>query len=478
MMRMFNKSHKLIQTNWVYRLCACLVYLCIITMIPYAADPGAYRVDDAMMREAMQLYHSPEPADFVVPATHPDAQWFPKAGFGLFMHWGIHSVDGVDPSWALIKDCPWHKPNFPYKAYADDRTKYYHLAEKFNPEKYDPDLWIKAAKEAGFQYAVLTTKHHDGFALWPSKYGDLNTKRYAGGRDLLKPYVEACRKYGLKVGFYFSPRDWHYPGYPQSFEYGKPYIFSPEEKSHNEENFKNFYAYTIGQIHELLTQYGKIDLLWFDGMGWDGISDTKQKQTLAWIRRLQPGIVINPRWSGLGDFKTTECEPGKPKDYKFGEWWEACDIWMQGSWGYVPSEQFKSLSWVFERLVNSREWGGNFLCNVGPRPDGRMPENFYANCKSLAEWMKQNRESVINTDPVPETLASNIPCTRQGKTLYAHILKKQDEPVILKNVDKPQSVIYLRDHSPMEFTYENRTLSISVKNVQFNGMDEVIKMQF
>ena len=457
--------------------CLFLFSILIPAGLSHSAGLGLYLVDDQQMKEAMQIYNSPEPAGFVVPSSHPDAQWFPKAGFGLFMHWGIHSVDGIDPSWALIKDCPWHKPNFPYKAYAEDRSKYYNLATKFNPGQYDPEPWMKAAKDAGFQYAVLTTKHHDGYALWPSKYGDLNTGRYMNGQDLLKPYVEACRKYGLKAGFYFSPRDWHYPGYPQNFDYGKPYIFSPEEKKHNEENFKNFYAYTIGQLRELLTQYGKIDLLWFDGMGWDGIPDMKEKQTLAWIRNLQPGIVINPRWSGLGDFKTTECEPGKPKEYKFGEWWEACDIWMQGSWGYAPSEEFKSLSWVFERLVNSRQWGGNFLCNVGPRPDGQMPGNYYKYCQSLSEWMKVNRESVIGTDPVPESLESNVPCTAHENIVYAHLLKKQANSIILKNVDKPKAVAWLHDHTPIVFIYDNKTLSIPLKNFIYSGLDQVIKIE-
>ena len=187
--------------------CLFLFSILIPAGLSHSAGLGLYLVDDQQMKEAMQIYNSPEPANFVVPSTHPDAQWFPKAGFGLFMHWGIHSVDGIDPSWALIKDCPWHKPNFPYKAYAEDRSKYYNLATKFNPGQYDPEPWMKAAKDAGFQYAVLTTKHHDGYALWPSKYGDLNTGRYMNGQDLLKPYVEACRKYGLKAGFlFFTPR--------------------------------------------------------------------------------------------------------------------------------------------------------------------------------------------------------------------------------------------------------------------------------
>ena len=122
-----------------------------------------------------------------------------------------------------------------------------------------------------------------------------------------------------------------------------------------------------------------------------------------------------------------------------------------------PVKEFKSLSWVFERLVNSRQWGGNFLCNVGPRPDGQMPGNYYKYCQSLSEWMKVNRESVIGTDPVPESLESNVPCTAHENIVYAHLLKKQANSIILKNVDKPKAVAWLHDHTPIVFIYDNKT---------------------
>jgi alpha-L-fucosidase len=370
---------------------------------------GGYAIDEAWMAEAMKVFNAPKPK-LELPTKHPDAQWFPQASFGLFLHWGIHSVDGIDPSWSMMKGCPWHGSSDPYKKYNQDQSQYYGLAEKFHPTQYDPDKWMASAKKAGFTYAVLTTKHHDGYALWPTNFGDFSTKQYMGGRDLLKPYVDACRKHGLKVGFYFSPRDWHYPGYPQAMEYRAKFPLPPAEE--NFENFKAFYAYTLGQIHELLTRYGRIDLLWVDGMGWSGVGDMRAEQTLAWVRSLQPGIVINPRWSGFGDFATTECTPGKPEHWKPGQWWEACDIWPTGHWGYVPSERFKPLSWVLGRLANCRAWGGNFLCNVGPRPDGTMPDVFYNCCDDLSQWMAHSRDSVIGAGLAPGEDRSNVPITR------------------------------------------------------------------
>ena len=262
-------------------------------------------------------------------SLHPDAQWFPDAGLGLFIHWGLASVKNLDISWPMI----------PGRALSDKKLDseelarvvrekdfnlngkppvitpkaYFAMAKDFNPGKYDPDKWIKAAKEAGFKYAVLTTRHHEGFALWPSAYGNFSTKNYMGGKDLIKPFVDACRKYGLKAGLYYSPPNWYFDRDYMSFIYGKAYksnpdlpkvdgnlnprtiVKSPEEiKKHQEE----YAAMVKGQVEELLTRYGKIDLLWFDGK--PPIPNGNNVITQEEIRKLQPGIVINPRLHGKG----------------------------------------------------------------------------------------------------------------------------------------------------------------------------------
>jgi len=224
-----------------------IILCCISASALFAQDAGkgrlyqhkdsyleSYKLSPQDYDYAMEIYNAPEP-ELVFPNPHPQAQWFPDAGLGLFMHWGIHSVEALQPSWSMIKDYPFaHYPE------DDDPNKYigfnyYHLAEKFNPESYNPDKWFKAAADAGFKYAVLTTKHHDGYALWPSKYGNMSTRTYMNGRDLIKEYVEACRKNGLKVGFYFSQRDWHFPDFPiydvgfDNNRRGQEYEMSEEE---------------------------------------------------------------------------------------------------------------------------------------------------------------------------------------------------------------------------------------------------------
>lgn len=311
--------------------------------------------------------------------THPDAQWFPKARLGLFLHWGIHSVMGLQASWAMIKDYPC----------AGDRRltpeAYFDLAKQFDPQNYDPDRWMAAASSAGFGYAVLTTKHHDGFALWPSEYGDFSTKNYLDGRDLLQPYVDACRKHNMKVGFYFSFADWRYPGFPVmdvDFDYNKRKQYHPASDEEDEAQFEAFYAYTMGQLEELLTRYGKIDILWFDGVMWrDRDSEgLRSKETIRHLRELQPGIVINNRWGRVGDYLTPE--------YSFPEerpdcWWEACYS-ASGIWGYNPDGLIHDASFIARNRDKCNAWGGNYLIDIGPAPDGTMPDDFYTICDDLS----------------------------------------------------------------------------------------------
>ncbi len=457
----------MMQQSWL-ALSFCLISLMLACAAPGNRPRDPYAVDEQQTKEALQLFQA-EPPLTILSNAHPDAQWFPKAGLGLFMHWGIHSVAGIQPSWAMIKNYPaGGDPRF----YPPD--KYYALAEKFNPQNYDPDKWMAAARKAGFTYAVLTTKHHDGYALWPTKYGDMNTGRYLGGRDLLKPYVEACRKYGLKVGFYFSPRDWHYPGYPiddVDFDYNKRFKHPPvSDPEQNRRNFETFYAYTIGQLRELLTQYGKIDLLFFDGISWYPFTDMRARQTLEWVRKLQPGIVINPRWDNIGDYQTPEIElpKGRPQG-----WWEACYIWPKGHWGYVPSEEFETLSWVFEILVECRTWGGNLLLNVGPRPDGTLPAPFYENSEKLAQWMAHSGESLIGADPTPGDQRSNVPITRRPGIWYLHVLPKHQGPVELRDVPVPRAVKLLRTGQSILYQRGNQ-LVLQIPSNARTPLDDVI----
>jgi alpha-L-fucosidase len=404
-------------------------------------------------------------------SSNPDAPWFPAASFGLFSHWGIHSVAGIQPSWAMIKG---------YPAGGDPRfhppEKYYALAKEFNPQHYDPDKWLSAAAKAGFTYSVLTTKHHDGYALWPTKYGEMNTRVYMGGRDLLKPWVEACRRHGLRVGFYFSPRDWSYPGFPVGdvdFDYSKRGKFHAVEPAANARNFEKFYEYTLGQLGELLSNYGKIDILWFDGLDWPGIKDLRREQTLARARKLQPGIVINDRWDGGGDFSTVEVSYAKARPTG---WWEYCTTW-NGHWGYNPNGKFLPASWVIETLVKTRAWGGNFLLNVGPAPDGTMPGGFYERCGEISAWMTHNCESLIGAQPSPGDSRSNAPITLGEHRWYIHVLPTVRQPVEVRDVPRPQSVNLLASGAKLTFRHVGGILRFEVPQAQRTALDDVVVIQ-
>ena len=452
------------------------MFVCLFITAAFAQE-----ADDTLRLMAQQSLEKLDTVEAVTfeKTEHPGAQWFPEAGFGMFIHWGIHSVEGLEPSWAMMKGCPWQKDYIDFLGWTEynNRATYYTLRDRFDPQQYDPDKWMKAAADAGMRYVVITTKHHDGYALWPSEYGENSTKQYMGGRDLLKPYVDACREYGLKVGFYFSPRDWGYPGYPQSMTYGEKYEFPEgwtEEK--NQAAFDEFYRYTVGQISEILTRYGRIDVIWFDGMGWTGIKDIRTEKTLAWVREIQPAIIINPRWGGKGDFETPEFH--LPGDAPEG-WWENCVSYC-GHWGYSPHAKFQTNLWVMKKLVKVRSWGGNLLLNIGPDGNGEMPPAYYSQLDDIGGWMDICGESLVGAGPVRNWKEfSNVPVTRRDGVWYLHVQPTIEENVLLTGVPEPKRVVHM--NTGVEFTThryneETKTLSIHIPMTIRNPINDVIAL--
>jgi alpha-L-fucosidase len=416
--------------------------------------------------------------------TNQGVQWFPEAGFGLFIHWGIHSVIAADPSWSMLQNCPWLK---------NDRIvpheKYYNLANEFNPQNYDPEKWVLAAKSAGFQYVVITTKHHDGYCLWPSNFGKYNTKNYMNGRDLLQPFVDACRKYGLRIGFYFSPRDWSNPDYPMAvkdFDFDQKITGNRYPDEINQQKFDSFFQYTTGQLSEILTRYGKIDVLWFDGIDWPGV-DTHSEKLHAWLRAIQPEMVINPRWETndakktFGDFRTEEIQWRKHMDtrpYEPEVWWEFNETWS-GHWGYSPLAPYRDFDKVIAALVYARSYGGNYLPDIGPEPSGGMRPGFYEQCNKLSEWMTKNKESVVGTTAFDDWKASStVPLTKGKNCIYAHLLKGSDTTVKIQCALKPVEAILLTSGQKLAFEYRKSEISILVADSIRRFADDVVKITF
>lgn len=459
--------------------------LCAGAFAQWEIDSRDYKISKKDMRSAKELLEAPLQT-VIFPNPSEGAQWFPSASLGLFLHWGIHSMIGAQPSWNMIKGYRWGGEYH-------SRQEYYDQANHFAPGNYF-EKYLSAAREAGFKYAVLTTRHHDGYALWPSRYG-IGVKQYMGGRDLVREYVDACHATGMRVGFYFSPQDWHYPGYRPDTEWdvatwGKR---GPVQDSvQNRKDFEKFFAYVIAQLEELLTNYGRVDVLWLDGMGWYGIpvSDLQTERVYAWIRSLQPDIVINDRWGNIvnpdnpagtsmriGDF-TTPFECLTPT-YVPSEWWEHCHIWTGkgGGWGYNTRGLFRPLSWFMEEFVASRSLGGNFLPNVGPSGTGDMHPNFYKEIAGLKEWMATGEESLIGCGPTPGVERSNVPLTTRGQDIwYAHLLGGFKGQVSVKTDRAPYSVVLLRNRKPVEYIYRDGFLNFKLPESMRGGVDDVVKI--
>ena len=434
---------------------------------------------------------APQPGEAFQRTSHPDAQWFENAALGLFIHWGISSVSGEgDLSWSMIARQPDHRKESEerYGAQAVQKIStpeaYWAQAKCFQPQRYDPHKWLAAAKSAGFRYAVLTTKHHDGYTLWPSQFGGLGTQTHLGGRDLVADYVQACRDHDLKVGFYYSPPDWFFEKDRMSFHYGatKPALNTrheptklerraigafegtPDEEQRRYED--SFRRHIRGHVEELLTRYGKIDLLWFDGFAHDAISIER-------IRELQPGIVINPRGHLVGDFATSECS--FPKTRPEG-WWEYCHLWADGAWGYLNHEIYKPTGWMLSEFAKARSWGGNFLPNVCPNADGELPEVAYRRFSELKAWMEHSGESMLNVEAGPWPEQSDVPVTVRGNVWYLHALLASPNTLKLRGGPAPERVSLLRTGDALEWLHDGELLTVEIPGRLRTTQVDVVKL--
>jgi alpha-L-fucosidase len=447
---------------------------------------------------------------------NPDSQWFPDAGLGLFIHWGIASVRGINISWPMIPGRALAKSRV--SAFELDRivresdynltgkppeitpNEYWALASDFNPQKYDPDKWLKAAKMAGFTYAVLTARHHEGFALWPSAYGGFDTKNFMGGRDLIKDYVEACRRNGLKVGLYYSPPDWYFDRDYMNFLYHGGASMNPDlpalgpdlkprttrksaaERTQHEVEYA---ALVKGQVEELLTRYGKIDLLWFDGK--PPIPNGSNAISIERIRQLQPGIVINPRLHGHGDFITYERQ--LKTDKVATGWAEFCNTWTN-SWPHVNGAVFRSDGYVLGQFVTSRSLGINYLLGVGPMSTGEFTGEIYQNMEVLAGWMKHNWPAVRGTKPLPAGESASVPATALGPKRFLFVVPQFKDggtydkdmfppsaiTLTLKVTEPPKSVNLLGDGAGLQYSYSGNTVTIEVPASKRTKLVDVVEV--
>ena len=360
-----------------------------------------------------------------VPSLHAETpeqkaermEWFSKAKLGIFIHWGIYSSGKTSESWAF------HNQIVTLEDYMKQR-------EEFTAANYDPTYWANLIKESGAQYTVITTKHHDGFALWDTKAGDFSAvKSSPAGRDVLAPFAEEVRKQGIKLGLYYSLIDWPREDYPNIYRKGPARYDIHKEP----ERWQHFVDFNFAQLKELNNTW-KPDLYWFDGDWEQTAEDWKAKEIVAMLRETNPGVIINSRIQGYGDYDTPEL--GVPVTKPQSQWWETC-MTMNDSWGYrLDDKNYKSDMVLLRMLVDCISLGGNLLLDIGPKADGTIPEEQVAILKEFGRWTSKHKEAIYDTKPgIPAGhVQAYTSLSLDGKTLYLYIPYKPTENIEIKGL--------------------------------------------
>ena len=400
-------------------------------------------------------------SSYVTRKTPGDSLWFTHDRFGMFIHWGLY---------ALPARHEWIKTTEKIS-----EEKYQVYFDHFNPDLYDPKDWAKQAKAAGMRYVVFTTKHHEGFCMWDSQYTDYKVTNTPAKRDLLRAFVDAFRAEGIKIGFYYSLIDWHHPHF--TIDLLHPRNMDEDALVQNQGRDMTVYAqYMRDQVTELLTDYGQIDILWFDfsypnhqvpkDQPWQvgkGKEDWEADKLIALARSLQPGILIDNRTGIEQDIWT-------PEQYQPTQWlrheetgellvWEACQT-FSGSWGYFRDEStWKSPQMLLEMLISTVALGGNLLMNVGPTARGYLDDRAQKALTVYGDWMKYNSPSIYGcTMAEPELLKSLPPDCRftqslDGKRLYVHLFSYPFGHLHLPGLSgKVAYAQFLHDGSELLFT--------------------------
>ena len=332
--------------------------------------------------------------------------WFDEARYGVFIHFGAYAV-AARGEWVKNRE------RIPNDEYAE------RYCRRFKAEKLDCADWAKKFRKWGFKYAVLTARHHDGYAMWNSKVNPFNCVKVGGAPDVVGEYVKAMRAAGLKVGLYYSPANWSHPDYPGPF-----FRDWPGERDWKDEAARQrFVAYYRAEMKELLDNYGPIDYLWFDGCIPGNIDGA---ETLKWLRADYPEMMVNNRLADGYDIKVCEQTINPPKDVK--QRWEAC-MTLNDSWGFrAGDDHWKDAKSVIRILGGCAKAGGNLLLNVGPKADGTIPEESCRILDEVGEWLEANRAAVSSSERHPfswNNMASQI--TARGNKVYLYFINRPQE---------------------------------------------------
>ena len=343
-------------------------------------------------------------------------QWFGDAKLGIFIHWGIYAVDGIDESWSFFNG---------YISHQD----YLKQVGGFGAENYKPKQWAKLIKQSGAKYAVITSKHHDGFALWNTKYGELNAVEHSKAkRDVLTPFVKAIKKEGLKTGIYYSLPDWSSKLYTHFTKNEQRYQIKDEP-----ERWQKFLGEYQGQLTELKTKYTP-DLWWFDGDWEHTAEEWEAKKVREMLLNGSPGTIINSRLKGNGDYDTPE--QGVPLSRPESVYWELC-MTMNDSWGFQHNDQnYKTPNQIIRIFVDCIRQGGNLLLDIGPKADGTIPEGQLKILKEMGRWTSKHQEAIYGSRAgIPlDYYFGPTTLSKDRKTLYLFVEHRPNGPLVIKGL--------------------------------------------
>lgn len=345
-------------------------------------------------------------------------EWFSQAKLGIFIHWGIYSRGDWSESWAFHNGVV-------------SMEDYFAQENDFTASDYNPAEWVQLIKESGAKYTVITSKHHDGFALWDTKAGDVSAvKSSAAGRDVLTPFVDEVRRQGgLKLGLYYSLIDWPREDYPNVFRAGPARYDIHQEP----ERWQHFLDFNTAQLKEINEGY-KPDLIWFDGDWEFKAEEWDSPGIVAMLRESNPDVIINSRINGYGDYATPELGVPvvRPKD----RWWETC-MTINNSWGFRKRDtRFKSPDTIIRMLVDCMSLGGNLLLDIGPRADGTIPEEEVQILKELGRWISKHEEAVYSTRAgiTPGHVQAYTTLNKEGDILYLYFPYTPNESIEVKGL--------------------------------------------
>lgn len=418
------------------------------------------------------------------PAAVERSRRFNDAKFGMFIHWGPYSLASVEASWPIMVPGKWGISEADYRK----------LPERFNPVKYDPKAWVALAKEAGQRYMVFTTKHHDGFCMFDSAYTNYKITNTPYKKDIVGPLAEAAKEAGMPLGFYYSPPDMNHPAFRDTTKLAKTNWAGEPKRP----EWPLYLDYMEKQLRELLTRYGDVFLIWFDGLGHQEKYDGRRFHTM--IHGIQPMTIINNRIGLTGDYVTPEqrvpkgiprkssvvehvdpndkgvmTAPPSPEEFQP---WETC-MTINDTWGYNGNDhKYKSTTVLIRTLVDTVSKGGNFLLNVGPTPEGEIQPEFQERLRAIGQWMKVNGDAIYGTTYGPLQDLKFGRTTAKGKTVYVHVFDWPSGKLEVPGLRaKAAKVTLLAGRQALKFTQQGNVLSIDVPSQAPDANASVIAIE-